>query len=218
MPLSLIQKITVWAIPILLSVTLHEAAHAWVATRCGDTTAKRLGRLSLNPLNHLDPVGTVIMPLLIGVLTQFQFIFGWAKPVPVSWTQLRHPRRDSFLVSAAGPGANLIMAILWTAIFKLSLYLHPESSSPALFLLLTAQAGIWINLILAFLNLLPIPPLDGGNMMASLLPPRLSMRYLQLQSFGFFILILLLLTGALSWLLNPLLYGAMKVLQILFQL
>jgi len=216
--LTLIQKIAVWAIPVLLAITLHEAAHAWVANRLGDSTAKMLGRLSINPLRHIDPIGTILVPLLIGFLSQFQFVFGWAKPVPINWNQLRSPRRDSALVTAAGPAANFIMAILWAGGFKVALLLNPQVSTIALFLLLMSQAGIVINVILAFLNLLPIPPLDGSRIVASLLPPRQSVRYMQLEPYGFFILIALLFTGILSWVLSPLLYWSIQLLKALFNI
>jgi Zn-dependent protease len=216
--LSLVQQIVVWVIPVLLAITLHEAAHAWVANRCGDTTAKNLGRLSMNPLKHVDLFGTVLVPLLVGLLSQFQFIFGWAKPVPIEWNRLRHPRRDMAWVTLAGPCINLLMAVLWTACLKISLYLHPQTNLSALFLFLMAQAGIVVNLILAFLNLIPVPPLDGSRILASMLPPKAAENYLKIEPFGFLILIALLFTGALSWLLRPLLYASLHLLQNLFSL
>ena len=216
--LTLIQNIAVWAIPVLLAITLHEAAHAWMANRCGDPTAKRLGRLSINPLRHIDPIGTVLVPILIGVLTHFQFVFGWAKPVPINWMLLRKPRRDTAFVAAAGPLSNLIMTILWATCFKIATMLHPESSHVALFMLLTAQAGIVINLVLASLNLIPVPPLDGSRIIASLLSPKQAAQYLKLEPFGFFILIALLFTGVLSWILDPLLSWSLHLLSVLFNL
>lgn len=203
--LTLIQKITVWSVPVLLAITLHEAAHAWVASRCGDTTAKMLGRLSINPLRHVDPIGTVIFPILIGVLSHFQFIFGWAKPVPIDWSRLRKPRLDTALVAAAGPLSNIVMALLWALCLKLSTLFHPETSDTALFLSLSSEAGILINLLLALLNLIPIPPLDGSRIVASLLPPRLAYSYLKIEPYGFFILIILLFSGVLNRILQPLL-------------
>ena len=216
--LSLVQTIAVWAIPVLLAITLHEAAHAWVANRCGDHTAKMLGRLSINPLRHVDLIGTIVVPLLIGVLSNFQFIFGWAKPVPIDWRLLRNPRRDMALVAAAGPLSNFIMAFLWASLFKIATFLHPETSYISLFMLLTARAGILINLILGLLNLLPVPPLDGSRVMSSLLPPRQSMQYLSIERFGFFILLALLFTGALNWLLYTPLLWAISFLNSLFNL
>ncbi len=216
--LTLIQKIVVWAIPVLLAITLHEAAHAWVANRCGDTTAKMLGRLSINPLRHIDLIGTIFVPILVAALSQFQFIFGWAKPVPINWTRLHKPRRDMILVAAAGPLSNIIMALLWAVLFKIATLSHPETSRPFLFLLLTAQAGILINLVLAFLNLIPIPPLDGSRIIAGLLPPRKAALYLKIEPFGFLILMGLLFTGVLSGLLDPLLSWALDIFNAILKL
>ena len=216
--LTLIQKIAVWSIPVLLAITLHEAAHAYVASRCGDTTAKMLGRLSINPFRHIELIGTILVPIIVAVLSQFQFIFGWAKPVPINWARLRKPRRDMGLVAAAGPLANFIMALLWAICLKIASMLHPELSKPVLFMLLTAQAGLLINLILAFLNLIPIPPLDGSKIVASLLPPRKAVQYLKIERFGFLILIFLLFTGALNWLLSPLLSGSLGLIYTVFNL
>ncbi|EHL31543.1 site-2 protease family protein [Legionella drancourtii] len=215
---TLVQQVCIWALPILLSITLHEAAHAYVANRCGDTTAKMLGRLSLNPLRHIDPVGTILIPILMGVLTHFNFVIGYAKPVPINWNQLHNPRRDMILVTLAGPFANLLMAFLWAAGFKLAINMHPESSMAALFLLVTARAGMIINLVLAALNLLPIPPLDGSRVVSSLLPPRKAMIYERIEPYGFFILIILMFTGILNYLLTPLISIGLSALTAIFQL
>lgn len=198
--LTLIQKIVVWTIPLLLAITLHEAAHAWVASRCGDTTAKMLGRLSINPIRHIDLIGTILVPLCTAVLSHFQFIFGWAKPVPIDWTKLHKPRRDMILVAAAGPLSNIIMAFLWLVILKIVILYKPETSGSLFLVLLfwAAQAGALLNLILAFINLFPIPPLDGGRIVAGLLPPRQAAYYLKIAPFGILILIALLFTGVLS--------------------
>lgn len=201
--LNLIQKITVWAIPVLLAITLHEAAHAYIANLLGDSTAKMLGRLTLNPFKHIDLFGTVILPVIIGFLSNFTFILGYAKPVPIHWNNLRNPRRDSALVAAAGPGSNFIMAILWAICLKFAFILNPETSKIAIFLLLTSYAGILINLVLAFLNLIPLPPLDGSRIVGSLLPPKYAGYYMQLEPYGIFILILLLFTGLLQTFLLP---------------
>lgn len=214
--LTLIQKIAVWALPVLLAITLHEAAHAFVAYRLGDSTAKMLGRLSLNPIRHIDLIGTIIVPILIGVLSQFNFVFGWAKPVPINENQFKNPRRDIALATAAGPISNFIMAILWAILLKIALSL--SASTPALFLALTSQAGILINLILAFLNLLPIPPLDGSRVVASLLPVQSSQQYLKLEPYGFFILIILLATGILGKILTPLIFGTYRFIILIFGL
>lgn len=215
---TLIQKICIWAIPILLAITLHEAAHAFVAYRCGDTTAKMFGRLSLNPLRHVDPIGTVLIPLLIGVLTQFNFVIGYAKPVPINWKQFKHPRRDMILVTLAGPFSNLFMAFLWAGCNKIALILNPTSSMPVLFLYATAQAGVFINLILAVLNLLPIPPLDGSRVVSSLLPPKQALAYEKIEPYGFFILILLIVTGVLGIILTPLINLGLITLSAIFKI
>ena len=216
--LTVIQTIAIWIIPVLFSITLHEAAHAWVANRCGDVTAKALGRLSINPLKHIDPVGTVLVPIFVAVLSGFQFIFGWAKPVPINWNQLRKPRRDMALVAAAGPVANILMALMWAACAKLGSMLGPDTSMIALYLRLTGEAGILINLVLCFLNLIPVPPLDGGRILTSLLPPKLALHYSRLEPFGFLIIIVLLFTGVLGILINTPISWAIHVINWFFHL
>jgi len=215
---TLVQQICIWALPVILAITLHEAAHGYVANLCGDTTAKMLGRLSLNPLRHIDPIGSVVMPLVVGILSQFQFVFGYAKPVPVNGNHLRKYRRDMILVAIAGPCSNFLMAFLWAGCFKVGLLLHPESSMPALFLVASGRAGILINLVLAVLNLLPIPPLDGSRVVSMLLPYRYAMAYSKIEPFGFIILIALMLTGILGFILNPLIALCLNVLGFVFQL
>lgn len=215
--LTLIQKVAIWSIPVLLAITLHEAAHAWVANRCGDPTAKMLGRLSINPFRHIDLIGTIIVPMLIGLLTHFQFIFGWAKPVPIQWSRLHRPRLDTALVAAAGPLSNLVMALLWTLGLKISLVFQPDQSNTALFFSLASQAGILINLVLAFLNLIPIPPLDGSRVMASILPPRLAYSYSKIEPYGFYILIALLFSGILNRILQPLLTWSTQFITTMLQ-
>jgi Zn-dependent protease len=215
---SIIQQICIWALPVLLAITLHEAAHAFVAYQCGDTTAKMLGRLSLNPIRHIDPIGTVILPLLAGFLTNFNFVIGYAKPVPISWNQLRHPKRDMILVTLAGPFANFLMAFLWAAGIKIASILHPESSMPALFLLYTSRAGMIINLVLTFLNLIPLPPLDGSKVVSSLLPAKQAMQYEKIEPYGFLILVLLIFTGILGAMLIPLINISIALLAKIYHL
>ncbi len=196
-----LQTILLYAIPILFAITVHEVAHGWVANKLGDPTAKMLGRLTLNPIKHIDLIGTIIVPAILVTLSGF--IFGWAKPVPITWQNLHHPRRDTALVAAAGPISNLIMAVIWAALTKLGIILIP--SMPAAAALVTmGQIGIYINLILLVLNLLPIPPLDGSRVVSSLLPPRASAQYMRIEPFGFFILLLLLVLGVLGTILLPL--------------
>lgn len=218
MQLSLAQTIAVWILPVLLAITLHEAAHAWVANLCGDSTANMMGRLSANPLRHVDPVGTILVPIVVAVLSQFQFVFGWAKPVPINWYQLRNPRRDMALVAAAGPVSNFMMTFFWASCMKAGLMLSPNSSIIAEYLFLTGRAGVLINLILGLLNLIPIPPLDGSRILASMLPPTQAKYYMMLEPFGFFILAALLFTGALGWLLGPALTLAVKIIYALFNI
>jgi Zn-dependent protease len=215
---TLIQQICIWALPILLAITLHEVAHGYVAYYCGDSTAKMFGRLSFNPIRHIDPIGTVVLPLLIGVLTHFSFLFGYAKPVPINWNQLKNPKRDMILVAFAGPLSNLIMAFVWAAIFKWASLVHPETSMPALFLLMTARAGMIVNLILAFLNLIPIPPLDGSRILLSFLPPKQAVFLASIEPYGFFILALLAFTGILGYILGPLINGSLSLLSMVYHL
>lgn len=216
--LSLIQTLAVWIVPVLLAITLHEAAHAWVAHRCGDSTAKMLGRLSMNPLRHVDLIGTLLVPLAVAIMSNFQFVFGWAKPVPISWRNLNKPRRDMALVAAAGPTSNFIMALIWAVLLKIGLVLNPATSILALYFVLTGQAGILINLVLAFLNLLPIPPLDGSRVLTSFLSPKHAHQYNKLEPYGFYILLALLLTHVLGWILSPLILGGMSIIAVLFNL
>ncbi|MGQ3888189.1 site-2 protease family protein [Legionella sp. CNM-1927-20] len=216
--LTIIQQIAVWIIPVLFAITLHEAAHAWVAYRLGDTTAKMLGRVSFNPIRHIDLIGTIIVPILVLALSNFTFVFGWAKPVPINAGQLKNPRRDVILVTGAGPLSNFLMAIFWAGLFKLGLSLNPQTSTIGLFMVLASKAGIIINLLLAFLNLIPIPPLDGSRIVASLLPIRQAILYQKLEPYGFFIILLLLITGILSWLITPPISWSLVALSALFNI
>ncbi|MGD9943138.1 MAG: site-2 protease family protein [Burkholderiaceae bacterium] len=220
MELSLPQLIAVYAIPVILAITLHEAAHGFVAARLGDRTAEMLGRVTLNPLRHVDPVGTLLVPGLIllasKVLGGGGLLFGWAKPVPVVPSNLRSPRRDMALVAAAGPGANLLMALLWGVALKLMLLSGVGGGGE--FFMRMAIAGIFVNLALAALNLLPLPPLDGGSIVTSLLPPRLAYSYSRLEPYGFFILLALLATGVLGSVIAPLIDLGVSLISALLSL
>jgi len=202
----LVQTIAIYALPVLFAITLHEAAHGYVARHFGDLTAHAQGRISLNPLRHIDPVGTVLVPaiILVGSVAAGTsgFLFGWAKPVPVNYSALRNPRPHMAWVAAAGPAANLAMAILWALALKLAVLL-PESGI-TLPLALMAKAGIVVNLVFMFLNLLPIPPLDGGRIVTSLLPNRAAWRFSKLEPWGLPLLVILLLTNVLGFVLQPL--------------
>lgn len=201
MDATTIQKITIWVLPVLFAVALHEAAHAWMADKKGDSTARMSGRLTFNPIKHIDPVGTILVPVLMIVLTGFAF--GWAKPVPVDARNLKNPKKDMMWVAAAGPVSNFLMAVFWAVFLNISLMFFDGRSSISMFFLLMPIAGITINVILGVLNLLPIPPLDGGRIMAGLLSPRASMQYSKIEPYGFFIIIALMLTGLLSYIIFP---------------
>jgi Zn-dependent protease len=204
----LVQIVAIYALPVLFAITLHEAAHGYVARHYGDLTAHAQGRISLNPLRHIDLVGTIIVPLVIlyfsaRMMGGAGILFGWAKPVPVNNSALRKPRQHMALVAAAGPGANLLMALLWALALKLDVMLPISGLSQPLMLM--AQAGIGVNLIFMFLNLIPILPLDGGRIMASLLPRRAAWQYARIEPWGLPVLVLLLLTNVLGFLIEPLL-------------
>jgi Zn-dependent protease len=181
---EIIRTIAVYALPVLFAITVHEAAHAFAAKYFGDTTAFVAGRMSLNPVKHIDPVGTVLVPLIL-VFSGSSFMFGWAKPVPVVESKLNNPRRDMAWVALAGPLSNLVMALLWLLLGLACKALEVGESFPYK----VADAGVQINLLLFAFNLMPVPPLDGGRVMVSLLPPRLAMRYSQLEPYGMFIVL-----------------------------
>lgn len=197
--LTLVQRIVVWILPVIFAITVHEVAHGWVAKKFGDRTASQLGRLTLNPLKHVDLVGTILIPGLL-LITSAGFIFGWAKPVPVDPRYFKNPRRDMAFVAVAGPVSNVLMAFAWAMLAKLGLELKIEGVS--LPLILMGMAGIQINLVLALINLIPIPPLDGSRIVTGLLSNRLAWQYNKLERYGFFILIALLWTGGLSYILG----------------
>jgi Zn-dependent protease len=215
MDLSLVETILLYAIPVILAITLHEAAHGYVARMFGDSTAYMLGRVTLNPLKHIDPIGTIAVPLGLLLLSKLAggggFLFGWAKPVPVNFNNLRDPKSDMFWVAAAGPGANLLMALLWAVVLKFGGPLDQPG-----FLALMAIQGITINVVLMVLNLLPIPPLDGGRIMVSVLPDALAYRFAQIERFGFMLVILLMATGLLNIVMAPLVRSTLGLITTIF--
>jgi Zn-dependent protease len=212
---ALIQTIAVAALPVIFAITLHEAAHGYAARHFGDPTAWQLGRISLNPLRHIDPVGTILIPAAILLFSGGSFLFGYAKPVPVDFNRLRNPKQDMFWVAAAGPGANLFMACCWALMFKLSWLLPQFFSTP---LARMAEVGIQINIVLMILNILPLPPLDGGRIAVSLLPHRLAWKFAQIERWGFPILLLLLFTGILGAVMNPLVMLVARAIESIFGL
>jgi len=194
-------KIALWIVPVIFAVTLHEIAHGWVASYFGDQTARSLGRLKLNPLRHIDPVGSVLVP---GVLLWLSgMVFGWAKPVPVNVAALRNPKRDMGLVALAGPAANLLMSIFWALVMKLGLWVGESEPLISSVLLFMGVAGVLINTALMMFNLLPLPPLDGGRILAALLPMRQAVWLMKLERWGLPILVLLLVSGLSSKIIWP---------------
>ena len=211
---ELIQTISLAAIPVLFAITLHEAAHGYVARHFGDPTAWQMGRISLNPLRHVDLVGTLLVPAAILLISAGGILFGWAKPVPVNFGNLRRPKQDMLWVAAAGPAANLAMALAWALVLKLAIGAPEIGYSEALKEM--ARVGISINGVLMVLNLLPLPPLDGGRIAVSLLPPRAAWQFAQLERWGFPILLALLFLGLLDSILQPLLRVFNTLIRTLF--
>ncbi len=199
---QLVQTVAIYALPVLFAITLHEAAHGYVARHFGDMTAFAQGRISLNPVRHIDLIGTIAVPLAILALSGGRFLFGWAKPVPVNYSALRSPKKHMMWVAAAGPGSNLAMALGWALLLKIALLLPDNFFTVPMRLM--AEAGIGVNLVFMFLNLLPILPLDGGRIVAGLLPNRMAWQYARLEPWGFPLLILLLATHMLDAILGPL--------------
>jgi len=222
MEFNLVQTIAIYALPVIFAITLHEAAHGYVARHFGDNTAFMLGRVSLNPLRHIDMVGTIAIPLLILTVSKLfggaGILFGWAKPVPVNFHGLRHPKRDMLWVAAAGPAANLVMAIGWALLMKIAQMLPQGMFS--LPMMLMAEAGITVNIVLMVLNLLPILPLDGGRIAVSLLPNRLAIGYARLEPFGFPILLALIFIPphVLGVIMMPMVQASIGLIEAIFQL
>jgi Zn-dependent protease len=198
---STAQIVAVSILPVLFAITLHEVAHGWIASLCGDQTARLSGRLTLNPLKHIDLVGTIIVPILLLVFTHF--IFGWAKPVPIDARNMKNPRRDVAIVAAAGPVANLMMAFCWGLLARISFMAQDSSPWLAVPLVYMGEIGIYVNVILAVLNVLPLPPLDGGRIFTSLLPPKMAWQLSKIEPYMFIIIVILMITGLLSHIIVP---------------
>lgn len=213
MDLTLIQKIAVWVLPVLFAITVHEYAHAWSAWKLGDHSARFLGRVTLNPFKHMDPLGTVIVPLIMLIFGGF--IFGWAKPVPVNVEALYKPKRDMALVALAGPLSNLIMALSWSVVFALSIHSGSDGNI-TLLLKLMGEAGILINVMLMLFNLLPIPPLDGSKVASSLMNKKMAYQYNLLEHYGFIILLGLMFLGVFQQFLSPWVIGLSTLILHLF--
>ncbi len=205
-----IQTIAVYALPILFAITLHEAAHAYAARYFGDLTAYSQGRMSLNPAKHIDPIGTIAIPLVLALLNS-PFLFGYAKPVPVDFSRLRHPKKDMLWVALAGPLANLVMALGWMVLF----FVLDAAGLDEEYFFRMAKAGIVTNLVLFAFNMFPVPPLDGGRVMTSLLPNRYAFRFARLEPYGFFIVLALMMLNLLHFWMLPVIAGANALLNIL---
>ena len=207
---ELIQTVSTHAIPVLLAITLHEAAHGYAARELGDDTAWQMGRVTLNPFPHIDLMGTVIMPLILFFATSGQFLFGYAKPVPVDFSRLHHPKRDMVWVALAGPAANLFQAFAWAVV----IYLLSGMGSEERFFLDMAQAGVLVNLVMFAFNLFPLPPLDGGRILVGLLPMRLALGFASIERYGFFIVMGLVLMGAVNtfWM-RPIMQATTQAIQ-----
>jgi Zn-dependent protease len=217
---QLVHTVAIYALPVLFAITLHEAAHGYVARHFGDMTAYAQGRISLNPLRHIDPIGTIVVPIVILVATKLAagsgYLFGWAKPVPVNYSALKNPKQNMMWVAAAGPASNLAMAVAWAILIKVADLLPAGVFS--LSMKQMGVAGIEVNVVLMLLNLLPILPLDGGRIVASLLPQRMAWQYSRLEPWGFPILLLLLFSGYLSVILGPMVRASFGVFGSVFQL
>lgn len=205
--LSLVQKVVVWALPVIFAITLHEAAHGWMANKLGDPTAKMLGRITVNPIKHIDPLGTVVVPIVLLILGGF--VFGWAKAVPITTQNFKNPSRDMAIVAVAGPASNFIMALFWAMLLKTGLLVQATQPEIGQFLFYSGVAGVTINLVLLVLNLLPIPPLDGSRVLSAFLPKKWAWYYLRYENYGFFVLLALLFLGILT----PLILGPFSAIQ-----
>ena len=214
--LNLISTLFVFIIPVIFAVTVHEVAHGWVASQFGDQTAKSMGRLTLNPIKHIDPIGTIVVPAIMYFTSGF--IFGWAKPVPVDWRNLRHPRRDMAIVAIAGPAANLLMLLFWAMSAKVVMLLGDDLNHLTQLLFIMCSIGITINIVLMILNLFPVLPLDGGRILTAMLPRNLAISFSRMEPYGLIILVVLLLSGILWKILLPLIGGTQSLIYQLIQI
>jgi len=208
---EIIQTIAVYALPVLFAITLHEAAHAYAAKYFGDSTAFMLGRMSLNPARHIDPLGTIVIPIALYLATSGMFVFGYAKPVPIDFSKLRNPKKQMAWVALAGPAANFAMALGWMIIM---IFLRAGNVQEPFFLEM-AQAGILVNLLMFAFNLVPIPPLDGGRTLTSMLPLQMAHKFARIEPYGFFIVLALIYFKVLSFWVMPVMYMANVVLRTL---
>jgi len=214
--LGLISTLFVFVIPVIFAVTVHEVAHGWVASQFGDQTARSMGRLTLNPIKHIDPVGTIVVPAIMYFTSGF--IFGWAKPVPINWRNLGHPRRDMAIVAIAGPAANLLMLLFWAMSAKIIMLLGNDSNHLTQLLFIMCNIGIMINIVLMILNLFPILPLDGGRVLTAMLPRNLAISFSRMEPYGLIILVVLLLSGVLWKILLPVISGTQSLIYQLIQI
>lgn len=210
---QILYTIAIWAVPVLFAITLHEAAHGWVADKLGDPTARQLGRITMNPIKHIDPMGTIVIPIALVMLSGF--IIGWAKPVPVDMRHFKQPLLDMALVALAGPASNFLMACGWALMITLSTTALADTSI-AIYLLQMGKAGMTINLILMVLNLMPIPPLDGGRVVAGVLPKQMAWSYMRIEPYGMWIILALLVSGVLGKILWPLVLRFEAIISAIF--
>jgi len=208
---GIIRGISIWALPVVLAVVLHEVAHGWVADKLGDDTARWMGRLTLNPAKHIDPIGTVVIPLALLIMGS-PFLFGYAKPVPINFRKLRRPKQDMIWVAAAGPLVNVLLALASTLLLWLAIHLPPSLAWVAGPLSMMCQASVIINMVLCIFNLIPLPPLDGGRVAVGLLPGPAAYQLSRLEPYGFVIIVLLLVSGLLQGVIGPLVMGSVQFL------